>query len=133
MSRPEPSSPGGEAWPGLEELRRLSGILVARLAGGDLEGIEDFRLRRQALIDRLTPFDRASLGAAESAADPEAQHHRVAILREVLSLDEQLLAALDACKARTRDQLQQLRHARCALSSYRGTGPSSPAYLESQG
>lgn len=71
--------------------------------------------------------------AGDARPGSEAAAPRAAAIRSLLALDQRLLAALVACQARTRDELRQLGQARQALSSYRGAGPSSPAYLETEG
>jgi hypothetical protein len=119
--------------PGLDDLRDRGRTLIARLGSGDLAGMEAFRSRRRALVDRLTRLDPEPGGAANPGSEAEFRRRRAAIIRELLALDRELLTALEACQARTRHQLQQLRQARHALVSYRGPGPSSPSYLEAQG
>jgi hypothetical protein len=106
-----------------QELVRLGEATVARLRDGDDAGLPSAMDERDALVAAIvatpvSPAEAPEIGAA---------------IRRVLVLDQELLALLEACKARVSQELARLAAGRAALTSYRTAPPSSAAYIERLG
>src|SRR5262245_22060808 len=144
MPRSARTSPPGAVSPALEvaatradlyrEAERLTEHFRARLAQDASADGQEFVRRRDAILERIE-----ALGTPPPEAPGEADQleryatESAAAVSRMIELNQELVAMIEAEKARVRRRLAELGRSRQSLASYQGPTPLSPSYYDQRG
>jgi hypothetical protein len=98
-----------------EALAELTEEAWQRLRDGDADALATVLTRRDAILGRI----RRSHARAEPA-----------VLQRIVEANQRIIEALQADKAGTARELEELAAVRRSLESYRGAPPAGPRYVD---